>query len=132
MENDFLLSGSHDFFGKEADMAGKKITYTGLVKMAKKYGVDKNEMFVAAAGQYITQQEVIAEMKKKLKEDGEFVTTKEYVKNRENVCVHPLVRELPKHADSANKTLAMMLEIIKALGKEPEPEGKLAEMIRDG
>ena len=113
-------------------MAGKKITYTGLVKMAKKYGVDKNEMFVAAAGQYITQQEVIAEMKKKLKEDGEFVTTKEYVKNRENVCVHPLVRELPKHADSANKTLAMMLEIIKALGKEPEPEGKLAEMIRDG
>ncbi len=113
-------------------MPGKRITYAGLMKMAKRYGVEKNEMFIAAAGQYITQREVIDEIQKKLKEEGDFVTVKEYVKGRENVCVHPLIRELPKHSDSANKTLATMLEIIKAFGKEPEPEGKLEAIMRDG
>ena len=113
-------------------MAGKKITYTGLMRMAKTYGVEKNEMFIAAAGQYITQREVIDEINKKLKGEEDFVTTKEYVKGRENVCVHPLIRELPKHSDSANKTLTTMLEIIKTFGKEPEQQGKLAEMMRDG
>lgn len=113
-------------------MAGKRITYTGLMRMAKRFGVEKNEMFIAAAGQYIAQREVIDEINKKLKEEEDFVTTKEYVKGRENVCVHPLIRELPKHSDSANKTLTTMLEIIKAFGKETEKQGKLAEMMRDG
>ena len=113
-------------------MAGKKTTYAGLMRMAKKYGVEKNEMFVAAAGQYITQRGVIDEINKKLQEEEDFVTTKEYVKGRENVCVHPLIRELPKHSDSANKTLVTMLEIIKTFGKEPEHHWKLEEMMPNG
>lgn len=110
-------------------MAGKKITYQFLMKMAKKYGVDKNEMFIAAAGQYAVQREVIDAIQKSIKDGGEFITTKEYVKGRENVCVHPLVKELPKHSDSANKTLTTMLDIIKQFGREPEPEGKLKELL---
>ena len=113
-------------------MAGKRITYTGLMRMAKRYGVEKNEMFIAAAGQYMVQREVIDEIEKKLKDEEDFVTTKEYVKGRENVCVHPLIRELPKHSDSANKTLATMLDIIKEFGKEPEPQGKLGAFMKDG
>lgn len=113
-------------------MAAKKITYAGLMKMAKSYGVDKNELFVAAAGQYIAQREVIDEIKDKLKNEGDFLVTKEYVKGRENICVHPLIRELPKHSDSANKTMATMLDIIKELGKEPVQDGKLKELMDDG
>lgn len=119
------------FFGKEADMARKAKTYSDLIKLAKSYGVEKNALFVQAAEQYAVQQMVIKQIKTALEEGDELLTSKEYVKGRENVYTHPLVRELPKHADSANKTLTTMLEIITKLGKPPKPEGKLAELMKD-
>lgn len=119
------------FFGKEADMAAKPKTYTELMEEAKKYGVEKNALFVQAAEQYSMQIAVIRKIKQTLQKDSNFITSKEYVKGRENICAHPLIRELPKHVDSANKTLATMLEIITKLGKPPAPDGKLAELMKD-
>ena len=113
-------------------MVRKNKTYSDLIKLAKTYGVDKNALFVQAADQYATQQMVIQQIRDALQNDEDLLTSKEYVKGRENVYTHPLVKELPKHADSANKTLGTMLEIITKLGKPPKPEGKLAEMMDDG
>lgn len=113
-------------------MARKNKTYSDLIKLAKTYGVDKNALFVQAAEQYSVQQMVIQQIGDALQNDDDLLTSKEYVKGRENVYTHPLVKELPKHADSANKTLGTMLEIIKKLGKQPAAEGKLAEMMKDG
>lgn len=118
-------------FGKEVDMARKGKTYSDLIKLAKTYGVDKNALFVQAAEQYSVQRMVIQQIKDTLQSDEDLLTSKEYVKGRENVYTHPLVKELPKHADSANKTLSTMLEIITKLGKPPKPEGKLAELMED-
>lgn len=118
-------------FGKEVDMARKEKTYSDLIKLAKTYGVDKNALFVQAAEQYSVQRMVIQQIKDTLQSDEDLLTSKEYVKGRENVYTHPLVKELPKHADSANKTLSTMLEIITKLGKPPKPEGKLAELMED-
>lgn len=112
-------------------MAAKPKTYTELMEEAKKYGVEKNALFVQAAEQYAMQIAVIRKIKQTLQKDSNFITSKEYVKGRENICAHPLIRELPKHVDSANKTLATMLEIITKLGKPPVPEGKLAELMKD-
>ena len=112
-------------------MARKTKTYSDLMRLAKTYGVEKNALFVHAAEQYSVQTMVINQIKSELEEKEDLLTSKEYVKGRENVYTHPLVRELPKHADSANKTLATMLEIINKLGKPPDPEGKLAEMMKD-
>ena len=131
MELNFPLEKHMSFFGKEDDMARKGKTYSDLLKLAKTYGVEKNELFVQAAEQYSVQALVIKQIKAALEEEDGLLTSKEYVKGRENVYTHPLVRELPKHADSANKTLATMLEIITKLGKPPAPEGKLAEMMKD-
>ena len=113
-------------------MARKNKTYTDLMKLAKTYGVDKNALFIQAAEQYSVQQMVIQQIRDALQNDDDLLTSKEYVKGRENVYTHPLVKELPKHADSANKTLGTMLEIITKLGKQPAAEGKLAEMMKDG
>ena len=112
-------------------MAGKTITYNSLMEMARRYQVDENELFIAAAKQFMIQRNVICKIEKQIKEDGGLVSSKEYVKGRENICAHPLVRELPKHADSANKTMAVMLDIIKTFGKEPIPKGKLQELLAD-
>lgn len=127
----FPLPSYVEFFGKEANMAAKPKTYQDLMKEAEKYGVDKNALFVQAAEQYSMQFAVIQQIKRTLQKDKNLITSKEYVKGRENVCAHPLIRELPRHADSANKTLATMLEIITKLGKPPAPEGKLAELMKD-
>lgn len=110
-------------------MARKNKTYADLMKLAKTYGVDKNALFIQAAEQYSVQQMVIQQIRDALQNDDDLLTSKEYVKGRENVYTHPLVKELPKHADSANKTLGTMLEIITKLGKPPKPEGKLAEFL---
>lgn len=112
-------------------MARKGKTYSQLIKLAKTYGVDKNALFVQAAEQYSVQQMVIQQIRDAIQSDDDLLTSKEYVKGRENVYTHPLVKELPKHADSANKTLCTMLDIINKLGKPPKPEGKLAEMMDD-
>lgn len=113
-------------------MARKSTTYSKLLKMAKDYGVDKNAMFVQTAEQYDVQMRVIQSIKDELDSEKNLTTSKEYVKGRENVYANPLVKELPKHADSANRTLQTMLAIIEKLGRPPEPKDRLTEMKEDG
>lgn len=114
-------------------MSSKATTYSKLLKMAKTYGVDKNALFLQAMEQYDVQARVIQSIKAALdEEDAALLTSKEYVKGRVNVYANPLVKELPKHADSANRTLQTMLTIIKELGKPPAPKDRLTEMQDDG
>ena len=104
-----------------------------LLKMAQDYGVDKNALFLQAIEQYDVQARVIQNIKKALdEEDGDLTTSKEYVKGRVNIYANPLVKELPKHADAANRTLQTMLTIIKELGKPPTPKDRLTEMQENG
>lgn len=113
-------------------MSRKSPTYTKLLKMAKDYGVDKNALFLQAVEQYDVQARVIQSIKYALDEADGLITSKEYVKGRENVYANPLVKELPKHADAANRTLQTMLTIIEKLGQPPEPKDRLTEMQDDG
>ena len=103
----------------------KDKTLDDLLELAKEYHVENNALFLAAARQYQTQARVIELMRAQLEEDGSAVSTKEYVKGRENVYANPMIKELPKHADSASRTLSTMLEIIKKLGYKQEKETAL-------
>ncbi len=100
-------------------MAKNTTTYDELLKMAKSYGVDQNALFLAAAKQYDLQQKVI-EMLKEGIEDGDLTTQKTYLKGEKNDYAAPLVKELPKHSDAANRTAAVILDIIVKLGRKPE------------
>ena len=99
-------------------MAKKSATYDELLKMAKSYGIDRNALFLAAAKQYDLQQKVI-EMLKEGIEDGDLTTQKTYLKGEKNDYAAPLVKELPKHSDAANRTAGIILDIIVKLGKPP-------------
>ena len=105
-------------------MAKKATTYDELLKMAKSYGVDRNALFLAAAKQYDLQQRVI-EMLKEGIEDGDLTTQKTYLKGEKNDYAAPLVKELPKHSDAANRTAQTILDIIVKLGKPPETDNGL-------
>lgn len=100
-------------------MAKKLTTYDDLLKMAKSYGVDQNALFLAAAKQYDLQQKVI-EMLKAGIEDGELTTSKTYISGQANEYTAPLVKELPKHSDAANRTAGIILDIIVKLGQKPD------------
>ena len=100
-------------------MARKKTTYAELLKMAKTYGVDKNALFLAAAEQYDLQQRVIKMLKEGI-EEGDLTTQKTYLKGEANDYAAPLVKELPKHSDAANRTAGTILDIIVKLGRKTE------------
>ena len=112
-------------------MARKGKTYTAIMKMAADYGVEKNALFLTALSQYCTQQKVIEQIQQILLEEDSLLTKKEYVKNRENVYAHPLIRELPKHSDAANRTAGVILDIIKTLGHKKAASGKLESLMND-
>lgn len=102
-------------------------SYRKLIKFGKIFEVDRDEDYKAAAQTYAEEAELIAKMRTQLEEDG-MTVTKEYVKGRENVCVHPLIQEIPKHVDCANRTLGILGEIIVKRGKKkPEEADGLSE-----
>lgn len=104
-----------------------KTTYEELTALAKEYGVEKNALFLAAAKQYDLQCKVIQMMREQI-ESGESLTTeKTYKAGCNNLYADPLVKELPRHTDSANKTLLTMLDIVSKLGKRKETESALSQ-----
>lgn len=111
--------------------AQKTVTFDDLMNLARRYQVDTNEMFISCANQYAMQVNIINKMKEAIEND-EMVVTKEYVKGRENVMANPIIKELPKHYDSANKTLGMMLGIIDSMGSKSErKQSKLEELMNE-
>lgn len=109
-------------------MAKRVITYAKLMQMAADYCVDTNPLFISAARTYCKQMELIGQMQDTIAQDGT-TTKKEYVKGRENVCCHPLVEQIPKHTDSANRTLQTMLTIITSIGHEPVKKSGMQAFI---
>ena len=111
-------------------MARVRKTYNDLLRMAKSYGVDKNALFLTAAKQYDLQQRVI-EMLKAGIEESDLVTSKTYIAGQANDYAAPLVKELPKHSDAANRTAAVILDIIVKLGRKPEEKDDLELNLDD-
>ena len=111
-------------------MARVRKTYNDLLNMAKSYGVDKNALFLTAAKQYDLQQRVI-EMLKAGIEESDLVTSKTYIAGQANDYAAPLVKELPKHSDAANRTAAVILDIIVKLGRKQEEKDDLELNLDD-
>lgn len=104
-------------------MRKRKISYDVLMQMAETYNVADNPLFQSAARSYVDQLKMIAEMEAAIKSDG-LTCTKEYVKGRENLAAHPLVSELPKYRDCANRTLITMRDLIIGLGTKTSTNDK--------
>ena len=60
-------------------------------------------------------------LKEALEADGCLIT-KEYVKGRQNVCIHPAMSEMNKTVNMLNSTAKTLIAIIKDLGPENKEE----------
>lgn len=83
-----------------------------LKKLAKKVGCDDNPLFITELDKYSLQLQVINLMRDELAKT-DLAVSKEYVKGRENLYAHPLIKELPKHSDSATKSATFLWNMIR-------------------
>lgn len=100
-----------------------------LIEMSKQYGVHDNALFMSTLETYMIQKKAIDKIRQTMDED-DITTTKEYVKGRENVYLHPAIKELPRHAEALNKTTSQLLDIIKTLGQKPSNVDELMDFIK--
>ena len=108
-------------------MAKAKLSFEEIMKLAEQYGVKDNVLFVSAADRYAGQMKVIGEMQDALK-DGLLLKTIGS-QGQEKVDAHPLVAQLPKYNDTANKTLGVMVDIITKLGTAVPAGDKLGDFL---
>lgn len=83
-----------------------------IVKIAEESGVQSNFFFLTTFDRYMQQINTLEKLKKAFKNE-EALITKEYVKGRKNVYTHPAITEYNKTTDSANKTVATLMKIIR-------------------
>ena len=97
-------------------MASKKLSLTEqaqeILRIAEESGVQSNYFFITTFKRYQMQLVILYDLEEAIKEDG-LTVTKEYVKGRKNVYSNPALREYNTTTDSANRTVATLMKIIK-------------------
>ncbi len=83
-----------------------------IIRIAEESGVQSNFFFLTTFKRYQVQLTMLDELEKAIKEDGTTVT-KEYVKGRKNVYSNPALKDYNTTTDSANRTVATLMKIIK-------------------
>ena len=102
-----------------------------IIRIAEKYGVEQNFLFITTFKRYQVQLNILTELEKKIKEDGALVT-KEYVKGRGNIYTHPAISEYNKTSQGANNTVTTLIKILKGFSNgenDDEAEDELLSAL---
>ena len=90
-----------------------------IIRIAEESGVQSNFFFLTTFKRYQVQLNMLNDLEKAIKEDGATVT-KEYVKGRKNVYSNPALRDYNTTTDSANRTVACLMKIIRNFNVEDD------------
>lgn len=104
-----------------------------IIRLAEESGAQANFFFLTTFDRYRMQLQILEDLKKTIREEG-MTVKKEYVKNRCNLYANPAVSEFNKTTDSANKTVATLMKILKNFGvdEQGETDDPLLKMINGG
>lgn len=83
-----------------------------ILKMAEDSGLESNYFFVTTFQRYQTQLEILDALRDEIDETG-LTVKKSYVKGESNVYSSPCVQAFNRTTDSANKTVATLMRILK-------------------
>lgn len=83
----------------------------GILLEAQECGLGTDSSFLTSYHLLEVQVEMLDALEKSFKEDGA-TTTKEYVKGRENIYIHPAVDKYTKTSDSAFNKILKIKEMI--------------------
>lgn len=106
-----------------------------ILRIASEHGVEQNFFFITTFKRYQVQIQILADLEKTIKKDGNTVT-KEYVKGRKNVYTHPAIGEYNKTATAANQTVQTLMRIINQMrsgdgNPDPGSEGSTGDALMD-
>ena len=124
MKNQNTLKDSDAIFEEQAQ---------ALLKMAEESGLASNFLFTTTFERYRVQLDILRNLKESLR-DEDVVVTKEYVKGKKNLYSNPAVIAYNRTTDTANKTVATLLRILKSFDAEMshEESDPLMDIINSG
>ncbi len=104
-----------------------------ILKLAEESGLQSNYFFVTTFQRYQTQLDILEALKGEIEETG-LTVKKSYVKGKSNVYSSPCVQAFNRTTDSANKTVATLMRILKNFdGNEAqEDRDPLMDIINGG
>lgn len=104
-----------------------------ILKMAEESGLESNYFFVTTFQRYQTQLDILDALKNEIDETG-LTVKKSYVKGKSNVYSSPCVQAFNRTTDSANKTVATLMRILKNFdaGDSREDVDPLMDIINGG
>lgn len=104
-----------------------------ILRLAEESGLQSNYFFVTTFERYQMQLLILEKLKVAIEDEGMLVE-KEYVKGRKNIYTNPAVSDYNRTTDSANKTVATLLRILKNFDAEmsQEESDPLLDIINGG
>jgi hypothetical protein len=117
--------------GMKSDMRQKSLKEQAdaILRMAEDAGLEDNYFFTTTFKRYQVQLHILDELEKTIEEKGVLVN-KSYVKGEKNLYSNPAVVDFNRTTDSANKTVATLLRILKSFDAEShEDADPLMDMI---
>ena len=104
-----------------------------ILKLAEESGLQSNYFFVTTFERYQVQLQILEQLKESIEKEGMLVS-KEYVKGRSNIYSNPAVSDYNRTTDSANKTVATLLRILKSFDADlsQEESDPLLDIINGG
>lgn len=102
--------------------------YRKMIAFGKIYQVDKEQDFIEAARIYAEEAGLIDQMRDRLYTDG--LTVMKTYKTGDVEVAHPLLSELPRHVESANKCLATIGNMIGERGARVEKAARDLDAFR--
>lgn len=100
-----------------------------ILRKAEQYGLEDDFFFKTTFKRYLVQLDILDKLEETIKAEGT-LTTKEYVKGRENVYTHPAVGEFNKTSTAANQTVTTLIKIITTLKEDQEEDDELMEFLK--
>ena len=133
--NDGKRAGTGAKSGKKrakARSGNEKLTpaalYRKMIDFGKNYQVDKEQDFIEAARIYAEEAGLIDQIRDQIAEEG--LTVMKTYKTGDVPVAHPLLSELPRHVESANKCLATIGNMIGERGARVEKAARDLDAFR--
>lgn len=103
-----------------------------IKKLAEENGCADNFFFQTTFERYLVQIDMLDALKAEIDESG-LTVKKSYVKGKPNLYSSPCIQSYNRTTDSANKTVATLMRIIKSFGSGTEEEkDPLMDLINGG
>jgi hypothetical protein len=104
------------------------VVFRKLIEFGEAYHIQGEADFREAAHNYAEEAVLIARMRSQIDQEG--LTVMKTYKTGDMPVAHPLLQEIPRHVDCANKTLATISDIMMKRGAKREETGEDLDAFR--